>query len=942
MSISYRTQDKYRILKEDMNKNPEQLARDNIDRQLTACGWIIQGIKQVNLNAGIGVAVKEYLADVGPADYVLFMDGKPCGVIEAKREEEGHRITVHETQAEDYASAKLRHLKNEALPFVYVSTGEVTNFTDFTGPKPRAREIFSFHRPETLRDWVKRDKPLQKRLFDLPALQTDGLRECQINAINKLETSFKENRPKALIQMATGSGKTFTAITAVYRLLKYAKAKRVLFLVDTKNLGEQAEQEFMSFVPNDDNRKFTELYSVQRLKSSYVATDSQVCISTIQRLYSILKGTELEESAEEENPNERKWQPKEIPPIEYDEKMPIEFFDFIVIDECHRSIYNLWKQVLEYYDAFEIGLTATPDKRTIGYFNQNMVSEYSHEMAVADGVNVGYEVFIIDTKVTQQGATLWKGEYIEHRERLSRKKRMELQDEDENYSKQQLDKDVVNPNQIRTIIRTFKEHLPDIFKKRYDKNGNFEVPKTLIFAKTDSHCNDIIAIVREEFAEENKFCKKITYKTDDEDPKSVLSQFRNDYHPRIAVTVDMIATGTNVKPLECLLFMRDVKSKNYFEQMKGRGTRTIDLDSLRKVTPTAQFTKDHFVIVDAIGVTKSLKTDSRPLEKKPGVPLKDLLQAVAVGAREEELFTSLANRLTRLDKQISEKDKEQFAEKANGKSVSQVVKELLNAHNPDVLEEIETKVRYEKADAAPVDIEAGIKAETDKMQNEAAKVFTGELNEYIETVRKTHEQRIDLSNPDEVTKVGWDIDNKEKANELVNGFAEWMQLNKDELTALQIFYNQPFRRRDLTYTMIKEVLEKLQHDKPLLSPMNVWRAYEALEQCNGSPRNELTAIVSLIRKVSGLDTTLTAYDKTVDKNFQDWVFKKQAGTTKFNDEQMQWLRMIKDYVTNSFHIDKDDFDLNPFNAQGGLGKMWQLFGEHTDDIINELNEALAA
>lgn len=922
------------------NQNPEQIARDNIDKQLTACGWVIQSIKQINLNASSGVAVKEYLTDVGPADYVLFVDGKPCGVIEAKREEEGHRMTVHEGQGEDYANAKLKHLKNEPLPFVYISTGEVTRFTDFTDPKPRAREVFSFHRPETLRDWVKRDKSLRRRLLDLPALQTDGLRDCQINAITKLETSFKENRPRALIQMATGSGKTFTAITAIYRLLKYAKAKRVLFLVDTKNLGEQAEQEFMSFVPNDDNRKFTELYSVQRLKSSYIATDSQVCISTIQRLYSILKGTELEEAAEEENPNERKYQPKEIPPIEYDGKMPIEFFDFIVIDECHRSIYNLWKQVLEYYDAFEVGLTATPDKRTIGYFDQNLVSEYSHEMAVADGVNVGYEVFIIDTKVTQQGATLWKGEYIEHRERLSRRKRMELQDEDEEYSKQQLDKDVVNPNQIRTIIRTFKEHLPTIFKDRYDKNGNFEVPKTLIFAKTDSHANDIIDIVREEFAEENKFCKKITYNS--EDPKSTLAQFRNDYHPRIAVTVDMIATGTDVKPLECLLFMRDVKSKNYFEQMKGRGTRTIDLDSLRKVTPTARFTKDHFVIVDAIGVTKSLKTDSRPLEKKPGIPLKDLLQAIAVGAKEEELFTSLANRLTRLDKQITEKEKKQFAEKANGKSVSQVVKELLNAFNPDVLEEIESKVRTEMAGAAPVEIEAKIKAQTETLQNEAAKVFTGELNEYIENVRKAHEQKIDLANPDEVIHVGWDKDNTNKANEIITSFSEWMQENKDELMALQIFYNQPFRRRELTYSMIKEVLEKLQNDKPSLAPLNVWRAYEALEQCNGSPRNELTAIVSLIRKISGLDSTLTSYDKIVDKNFQDWVFKKQAGATKFNEEQMQWLRMIKDYVVNSFHIDKDDFDLNPFNAQGGLGKMWQLFGDQTEEIINELNEALAA
>ncbi|WP_113922709.1 type I restriction endonuclease subunit R [Cognataquiflexum aquatile] len=924
------------------NQNPEQISRDNIDRQLKACGWIVQGMKEMNLRAGVGIALKEYLTDVGPADYVLFVEGKPCGIIEAKREEEAHRMQVHEEQSEGYAKAKLKHLNNEPLPFVYISTGEITRFTDFSDPKPRAREIFSFHRPATLKEWLKSPKSLRSRFFDLPGLQPNGLRDCQINAITKLEASFKENRPRSLIQMATGSGKTFTAITAIYRLLKYVKAKRVLFLVDTKNLGEQAEQEFMSFVPNDDNRKFTELYSVQRLKSSYIASDSQVCISTIQRLYSILKGTELDETEEEQNPNESKWLPKVIPPIEYDPKMPIEFFDFIVIDECHRSIYNLWKQVLEYYDAFEIGLTATPDKRTIGYFDQNLVSEYSHEMAVADGVNVGYEVFIIDTKITQQGGTIWKGEYVEHRERLSRKKRMELQDEDEVYSKQQLDKDVVNPNQIRTIIRSFKENLPHIFRDRYDAKGAFEVPKTLIFAKTDSHANDIIDIVRAEFAEENKFCKKITYKAS-EDPKTVLSQFRNDYHPRIAVTVDMVATGTDIKPLECLLFMRDVKSKNYFEQMKGRGTRTIDIEKLKMVTPTAKFAKDHFVIVDAIGVTKGLKTESRPLEKKPGIPLKDLLQAVGVGARDEELFTSLANRLTRLDKQITEKEKKIFAEKADGKSVSQVVKELLNAFNPDVIESVEARIQNEKLGAPPMEIEEAIKTELEKIQNEAAKVFTGELNEYIENVRKAHEQKIDLANPDEVTGVGWNKDNLKKANEIIVNFSEWMLANKDELMALQIFYNQPYRRRELTYSMIKDVLEKLQSDKPTLAPLVVWRAYEALRQCNGSPRNELTAIVSLIRKVSGVDSTLTAYDKTVDRNFQEWIFKKNAGQhNAFSEEQMQWLRMIKEHVISSFHIDRDDFDLNPFNAQGGLGKMWQLFGDNTDEIINELNEALAA
>ncbi len=295
-----------------------------------------------------------------------------------------------------------------------------------------------------------------------------------------------------------------------------------------------------------------------------------------------------------------------------------------------------------------------------------------------------------------------------------------------------------------------------------------------------------------------------------------------------------------------------------------------------------------------------------------------------------------------MDKQISEKEKKLFSEKANSKSVSQVVKELLNAFNPDTIENLKLQITDEMPGAAPCDLEKEFVIRNSQLLDEAAKVFTGELNEYIENVRKAHEQRIDLANPDEVTKVGWDKDNKDKASQLIKDFADWMQLHKDELLALQIFYNQPYRRRELTYAMIKEVLEKLQHDKPSLAPLNVWRAYEALEQCNGSPRNELTAIVSLIRKVSGLDNMLTAYDKTVDKNFQDWVFKKQAGAIKFNEEQMKWLRMIKDYVVNSFHIEKDDFDLNPFNAQGGLGKMWQLFGAQTGEIINELNEALAA
>ncbi len=643
----------------DQNRNAEQKARDNIDAMLELAGWKVQSKKKIDFSAGFGIAVREYQTDVGPADYVLFINKKPVGVIEAKPEDWGQKITTVEDQSAGYATAKLKWLSNnDPLPFVYESTGIVTRFTDRRDPKPRSREVFGFHRAETLREWLGQAASLRARLQTLPALDPSGLRDCQINAIEKLETSFKDDRPRALIQMATGSGKTYTAITSIYRLLKHAKARRILFLVDTKNLGEQAEQEFMAYVPSDDNRKFTELYNVQRLKSSFVAKDSQVCISTIQRMYSILKGQELDESAEEINPAELV-QLKQPPPVTYNEKIPIEFFDFIVIDECHRSIYNLWRQVIEYFDAFLIGLTATPDNRTYGFFRKNVVSEYTHEKAVADNVNVGNEIYMIETERTKHGGHIAADQHVEKRERLTRRKRWERQDEDVTYSGQELDREIVNPDQIRTVIRTFRDKLPEMFPSRT------EVPKTLVFAKTDSHADDIIQIAREEFAEGNEFCKKITYKSD-EDPKSVLAQFRNDYNPRIAVTVDMVATGTDVRPLECLLFMRDVKSRNYFEQMKGRGTRTLGHDDLKKVTPSAASAKTHYVIVDAIGVTKSLKTASEPLITKPSVPLRDLAMGVMMGVRDEDTVSSLAGRLARLDRMLDHKDQERIREKTRG------------------------------------------------------------------------------------------------------------------------------------------------------------------------------------------------------------------------------------------------------------------------------------
>jgi type I restriction enzyme R subunit len=917
----------------DSNKNPEQLARDQIDALLIEAGWAVQDKTAINFNTGRGIALREYQTDVGPADYALFVDKKAVGVIEAKPSEWGHKLTTVEEQSGGYAAAKLKWVNNsQPLPFVYESTGVITRFTDGRDPKPRSREVFTFHRPETMADWLSKPTSLRARLHDIPVLDPIGLRDCQITAIQNLEKSFREDRPRALVQMATGSGKTFTAITSVYRLLKFADAKRILFLVDTKNLGEQAEQEFMSYLPNDDNRKFTELYNVQRLRSPHIAGSSQVCISTIQRMYSILKDEPLDEAAEEDNPAERLVRGKTPLPVVYNPKIPPEFFDFIIIDECHRSIYNLWRQVLEYFDAYLIGLTATPDNRTYGFFHKNVVSEYGHERAVAEGVNVGNEVYVIDTQITRQGAKIAAEQHVEKRERLTRQKRWERQDEDEQYAATRLDRDVVNPDQIRTVIRTFRNDLPDIFP------GRDEVPKTLIFAKTDSHADDIINVVRQEFGQGNDFCKKITYGTT-EDPKSVLAQFRNSYNPRIAVTVDMIATGTDVKPLECLLFMRDVKSRNYFEQMKGRGTRTLDADSLRKVTPSARNAKTHYVIVDAVGVTKSCKTASEPIITKPHVPLKDLATGVMMGVRDEDTVSSLAGRLARLDKQLDDKERARIQETAGGVSLNDIVRRLFDAIDPDRIEEEANNAsgRGEPTDATRA-------SARDKLVGDAANVFTGPLINLIDGIRREKEQTIDHDNLDTVLEKGWSGDAKENAEAMTKDFAAYLEDHRDEIEALSIFYSQPARRSQVTYAMIKAVLDALKTDRPALAPLRVWRAFALLDEYKGvDPVNELTALVALIRRVCGIDPKLAPYADTVRRNFQNWILKRHSGSgEKFTGEQLDWLHMVRDHITTSIHIERDDIDMAPFNAKGGLGKMHQLFGAGLDDLINELNEALAA
>lgn len=910
---------------------PEAKAREQIDKKLQESGWVIQDIKTLNLTVALGVAVREFLTSTGPVDYALFVDGMPVGVAEAKKDEKGEVLTDVEGQSGRYANSRFKWVNQEyRVRFAYEATGKLVRFTDYADIKCRSREIFSFHRPETLKRWLNESDTVRNNLKQLPPLDETGFRKCQIKAIRGLDDSFANNRPHALVQMATGAGKTFTAITAAYRLLKYGRMNRILFLVDTRSLGEQAEREFLAYKPNDDPRNFSELYNVHRLKSSYISSDAQICISTIQRMYSILKGEELDEKAEEtpfaEYVTAESKAPKEVV---YNAKIPPEFFDCIIVDECHRSIYNVWSQVLSYFDAFIIGLTATPDARTIGYFNQNFVSEYTREQAVLDGVNVGEDIYLIETSVTKNGAFIMK-QMIEHRDRLTREKRWAQMDEDVFYTQSQLDKNIVNPSQIRAVIRTFKEKLyTELFPHRK------EVPKTLIFAKTDSHADDIVQIVREEFGEGNDFCQKITYSV--QNAEAVLSSFRNDYYPRIAVTVDMIATGTDVKPIECLLFMRDVRSRNYFEQMKGRGTRVLSKDDLQKVTPSATENKDHFVIVDAVGVTESKKTETRTLERKPTVSMKELMMNIALGARDEDTLTSLANRVIRLSCKMERIEHKQFRETV-GKSAEQVAEGLLNAFDEDI---IHAKACTENGTVSPTP-EQSTKAQKELIKQAVEPFQKPEVRDFIENVRRNHDQIIDSVNLDKVLFAGYSANREENADRVISTFKDFIEENKDEILALRIIYNEQYKNRPMILKSLTELYQKLCAKGVTVE--RLWDCY-AIKQPDKVKKGtlaQITDLISLIRFQLGYADTLSPFADRVNYNFKQWTFRRNTGAVHFTAEQMEWLRLIKEHIITSLSILPEDLEYTPFDSKGGLGGFYQVFGEKYQEILDEMNEELVA
>lgn len=906
--------------------HPEDQARSLIDRRLLAAGWLVQSKAEMNLGAGLGIAVREFQTASGPVDYGLFVDRRLCGVVEAKAQ--GTTLSGFAEQAARYIADSPKHLIREEgqVRFEYVASGTETLFRDHSDPAPVSRRVFWFHRPETLDLWLKQSLTLRARLQTMPEVVTDGLRACQIDAVAALERSLAENRSRALVQMATGAGKTFTACTLSYRLLAHAGFKRILFLADRANLVRQTRDEFLAYRPPGTGRSFSELYNVQKLGAAGLDKDAQVVVATIQRVYSVLAGRELAEDEEEVSSFEVGATDAERL-VSYNPALPIESFDLVITDECHRSIYGTWRQVLEYFDAFTVGLTATPSLHTLGFFGRNLVAQYPYERSVVDGVNVGFEIFRIRTEIGERGATVKAGYDLPVRDKRTRAQRYETLSEDFSYTPDQIDRSVLVPNQIRTVLETYRDTLfTELFPSRR------EVPKTLIFAKDDHHAEEIVTLVREVFGKGNDFAKKITYRTDGADPESLIRAFRNDYNPRIAVTVDMIATGTDVKPIEVLIFFRDVKSELYFEQMKGRGARTISPEKLREVTPDAE-AKTRFVLIDAVGVSESLKTVSQPLERDRVISFDRLIDDIAAGRRDDDAFTTLAARLAALDRRIGDKDRAAIVKASGGIDLAGLAARLLDAVDPDAL-----------AERVPKDApEAEQRRAREAAKDAAAMAFDDPvLRRLLKEVKATADIRIDTISTDAVISSGWDAS---RASETVDKFRRFLEDRRDELAALQILYRLPYAQRRLTYEALDDLRQALRRPPWLLEPIDIWRAYKriASDKVRGNPAGTLADIVMLVRYAIGEAETLEPLPALVAGRFNLWLGREEKAGRSYTEAQKAWLVAIRDHLTVNIEIGIGDLMEAPeFSARGGLIQARALFGTRLPVLLDDLTDALVA
>lgn len=913
----------------------EARARVLIDAQLQAAGWAVQDGGALNLFVGQGIAVREMVMAPGHGrvDYLLYVDKRVVGVIEAKPM--GTTLSGVEWQSSVYATGlpeahrKRARVVDGRIPFVFEASGTETHFTNGFDPEPRARRVFSFPRPATLARFLREAETdpqhptWRAKMRQLPALDEAPLRPAQVEAIHNVERSLAQQRfDRSLVQMATGAGKTFAAVTLTYRLLKFGGFARVLFLVDRNNLGDQTLAEFQNYATPDDGRRFGEIYNVDKLSGAGMLASSDVVISTIQRVYAVLRGNEVSPG---DDPDLDGYVPDTPVTVQYSPEMPPETFDLVIVDEAHRSIYGMWRPVLEYFDAHVVGLTATPGKQTFAFFRQNLVSEYTYQESVADAVNVDFDIYRIRTQVTEQGAKIEAGTLVPKVDRRTRVQRIEALDDDLTYTASQLDRAVTNRNQIRLVLETFRDRLfTEIFP------GRTAVPKTLIFCKDDTHAEEVVTQVREVFGKGNDFAAKITYQA--RDPKGQLQAFRTSPVLRVAVTVDMIATGTDVKPLECVLFLRDVRSPQYFEQMKGRGARTIAPADFQAVTPDPQATaKIRFVLVDAVGVTEHDFVEP-PLNRDRSISLQQLLKKAANLTITEAETATLASRLAALELQLTNSEQAELDHVA-GQPLKRIVRGLVDAVDPD-----------RQATALQAAAEGASREQViDTLIEQAVEPLAAnpELRSRIMELHRLHDQVLDEVNKDILLDAHGVVD-PGRARSIVESWLEYLNTHRDEISAMQVLDEAKGRR--IPFEQIQELADRVARPPYRWTPDVLWAAYEQVEvgRVRHNPKARLTDLVSLLRFSLHADDELVPYADKVRQRYVGWLAQQEQADVVFTPEQRWWLDNMATVIASSAGIDAGDLDEAPFTERGGIDGVLRDLGDQAGDLIDTLNQELTA
>lgn len=853
---------------------PEEKARIKIDQWFYDAGWEVVNRDQYTPTS-TAVAIREGLLKGNlEADYFLFINGKAVGVLEAKREEVDVSSGIVSDQVVTYAKNIPQYYQayQRPLPLLYKSNGKIVLFKDYRDNDSDFEEINRIHTPWEIVKVLGIDDPFA----GLPTLRSKRLRDCQYEAVTELEKSFRIGQNRALMVLATGAGKTYTACLTAYRMLAYTPMRRVLFLVDRNNLGKQAETEFGTFRLTDNGEAFNMIYTVNRLKSAKVPIDSNVVISTIQRLFSLLKGEEISDNEEDEEYDEE----QEIV-LPGHPNLPHDFFDLIIIDECHRSIYGNWRKVLEYFDTARLlGLTATPVPETMAFFNNNRIVNYTLEKSILDGVNVDCRIYRIKTKATEEGGAIMEGDRLKVETRYTGEVKQVSNKETKNYTKEELNRSIINPAQIKLILNTYRDIVYTELFNDPPREANMDyLPKTLIFALNEAHATNIVNIAKEVFGRtDDRFIQKITYSVGDSN--ELIRQFRNDKDFRIAVTCTLVATGTDVKPLEVVIFMRDVVSLPLYTQMKGRGVRTIGDEQLRNITPNA-ISKDCFYLVDAVGVTEHEHLIPQPYEGPEGetVTLKELLERITHGYLPDIYLRRLASTLSRLYNKANNVQRNEFIRLAQDdmKDLSKRIYDALEVQALPPFYTTDEPNNERKGLVAPIANHA-----------DARKYILILAAGFVNTL---------MPGEDTLIFKGFSV---EEARSTTDAFEEFCKEHADDIEVLRILYNN--EGEPITYFMLKDLENKLKMENNRFTSKQLWNSYAIINPTTvkrTSLKEEseaLTNIIQLVRfafhQIEKLDCLVT----TAKQFFNLWCGQHQRDIT---DKQKAIIGKVVDYIASN-------------------------------------------